>query len=184
MNIINKIKEDVEHRCSLPSNFFGKGCFDHIKSVAYHSVELAKLYGADEEVCELAGWLHDIASVTDYDLYDEHHIHGTVIAEELLTALSYPKEKIDKVKLCILNHRGSTNNERLSIEEICVADADAISHYDNIPSLLYLAFVQRKLDLDEGKKFVLDKLTRSYKKMSIRSQEFYKEKKNIAESLL
>ena len=38
---------------------------------------------ADKEVCIIAAWLHDIASITDYKLYKEHHIHGTIIADEI-----------------------------------------------------------------------------------------------------
>ena len=44
---------------------------------------------------------------------------------------------------CILNHRGSVKLERNSIEELCVADADAVSHFDSVPSLLYLAYVEK-----------------------------------------
>lgn len=183
MDIINKIRNEVEYRCNLPSNFFGRGCFDHIESVAFHSVELAKIYGANEEICEIAAWLHDIASVTDYDLYKEHHIHGTYIAEEILESMNYPKNKIEIVKRCILNHRGSVTSERESLEEICVADADAISHYDNVPSLLHLAYVQREMSVTEGIEFVKSKLDRSYAKMSLKSREFYHDKKILVEKV-
>lgn len=40
--------------------------------------------------------------------------------------------------------------ERNSIEELCVADADAISHFDSLPSLLYLAYVQRGMETCNG----------------------------------
>lgn len=148
--IIKNIKIEIRNRCDAPSNFFGPGVYNHIESVAKNAVELAKYYGADIEVCEIAGWLHDIASITDYNLYKEHHIHGANIAEEILNYYNYPKDKIELVKLCILNHRGSIQKEKTTKEEICIADADAISHYDNLPSLFYLAFVQRKLNIDDG----------------------------------
>ena len=57
-----------------------------------------------------------------------------------------------------MNHRGSVLKEKATIEEICVADADAISHYDTLPSLFYLAFVQRKLNINYGTDFVRSKL--------------------------
>lgn len=85
--------------------------------------------------CEIAAWLHDIASITDYNLYEDHYIHGAKIAEEILTSFNYTTSKIELVKLCILNHRGSVLNQNATKEEICVADADAISHYDTILSL-------------------------------------------------
>ena len=57
-----------------------------------------------------------------------------------------------------------------------MADADAVSHFYNIPNLLYLAFVERKLNMEEGTKYVRRKLERSYKKLSSESKEFYREK--------
>lgn len=64
------------------------------------------------------------------------------------------------------------------IEELCVADADAISHFDNVPALLYLAFVEKGLDLGEGKEFVKNKLMRSYRKLSEDSKRYYRSKFN------
>ena len=63
-----------------------------------------------------------------------------------------------------------------SLEELCVADADAISHFDNVPGLLYLAYVRRGLDIEEGKAFVKNKLERSFQKLSDLSKEFYWDK--------
>lgn len=184
MEMIDNIKAEIKRRCESPNNFFGIGSYEHIESVAKNAVELAKLHKADVEVCEIAGWLHDIASITDYSLYEKHHIYGAEMAEEILKSYNYPADKIELIKLCILNHRGSALKEKTTREEICVADADAISHYDTVPSLLYLAFVQRKLNIADGVKFVKDKLERSYNKMSQESQEYYKDKRAIVLSIL
>jgi uncharacterized protein len=59
---------------------------------------------------------------------------------------------------------------------LCVADADAISHFDSVPSLLYLAYVERKMDIEQGAQFVRKKLERSYNKLSDESKEIYKVK--------
>lgn len=71
-----------------------------------------------------------------------YHIKAVVKNDELL-AERYGEEKICLVQKCIRNHRGSIPLERYSVEELCVADADAISHFDSISSLLYLAYVER-----------------------------------------
>jgi len=175
-DIVDYLQDEIKRRCELPSNFFGMGCFYHIRAVAYNAAMLAKQFGADEEVAIIAAWLHDVASITDYDLYEEHHIHGAKMAKEILEKLDYDKEKIIQVQSCVLNHRGSVSGERLTLEELCVADADAISHFDNVPSLLYLAYVKRNLEIDEGKEFVKAKLIRSYEKLSTESKNFYGEK--------
>ncbi|PJI10374.1 HD domain-containing protein [Clostridium sp. CT7] len=182
--MIDEIKEDIKRRCESPNNSFGYGIYEHIKSVAKNAVELAKVYNADVEVCEIAGWLHDIASITDYKLYEKHHIHGAAMAETILKKYDYPEDKIELVKLCILNHRGSVLREKKTVEERCIADADAISHYDALPSLFYLVFVQKKLNIDDGTEFVKNKLERSYNKMSQAGKDYYKAKRDAVKVIL
>jgi uncharacterized protein len=175
-DIIEYLQMEIKRRCEQPNNFFGMGCYYHIRAVVNNASMLAKQFGADKEVAIIAAWLHDVASITDYNLYEEHHIHGAEMAREILEKFNYDKKKTVQVQSCILNHRGSISGERLSLEEICVADADAISHFDSVPSLLYLAYVERKLNIEEGIIFVKEKLERSYNKLSDRSKEIYKEK--------
>jgi len=59
-----------------------------------------------------------------------------------------------------------------------------MAHFDNIPSLFSLAYKEMNLSIDEGKKFVKDKLQRSYNKLSDESKKFYKEKYDKAMSVL
>lgn len=181
-DIIEYLKKEVYSRAIKPDNKFGIGCYYHIEAVVKNAEILAKQFNADKEVTIIAAWLHDIASITDYSLYEDHHIHGAEIAEEILKKFDY--NKIELVKKCIINHRGSINNERTTVEEVCVADADAISHFDSIPSLLHLAYAKRHMDIEEGKNFVRNKLERSYKKLSEQSKKFYLEKYQNAISLL
>ena len=131
---------------------------------------------ADKEIVMFAAWLHDIASVTDYALYEEHHIHGAEMAYEILSKLSYDESKILIVQNCIRNHRGSVYLDKTNVEELCVADADAISHFDSVPSLLYLAYVERQMSIEEGIRFVKGKLERSFCKLSEESKVFYEDK--------
>ena len=164
-DIIDYCQTEVFNRCKKPENRFGMGCYYHIKSV----VQNGALY---------------IASVTDYSMYEMHHIYGAKIAGEILSRFHYAPHKTKAVQDCIRNHRGSVPGQKQSKEEICVADADAISHFDNIPSLLYLAYATKAMDYEKGKQFVIDKLNRSYQKLSDRSKRFYKSKYNNAMDLL
>lgn len=66
----------------------------------------------------------NIAMPSEYGEREQHHIYGAEIAKQLLTELNYPKERIEQVKKCVLNHRGSKDRPRNTIEEQCVADAD------------------------------------------------------------
>ena len=175
-DILEYLQNEIYSRCRKPSNKFGMGCYYHIEAVVRNSELLAQKYGADKEVVMIAAWLHDIASITDYDLYEDHHIHGAEIANDILSELSYNKSKIPLVKACIRNHRGSVHMDKSSVEELCVADADAISHFDSVPSLLYLAYAERKMGIEEGIQFVKQKLERSFKNLSAESKEYYKNK--------
>ena len=142
------LKIEIKNRAENESNKFGIGAFYHIEAVAKNAELLANKYNADKEVCIISAWLHDIASITDYKLYEEHHIHGSKIASEILKKFKYDDDKIELVKKCILNHRGSIDNKRLSKEEQIIADADAISHFDSIPSLLYLAYKEKDMNIE------------------------------------
>lgn len=175
-DIIEFLQKELLARCEKPENKFGMGVYYHIEAVVKNAELLADKNGADKEVVIIAAWLHDIASVTDYSLYKMHHIHGAEIAYGILNKLNYDPKKIELVQDCIRNHRGSTDNDRVTKEELCVADADAISHFDSIPSLLYLEYAIRNKGCEEGKEFVKDKLNRSYAKLSPDSQAYYKDK--------
>lgn len=74
--------------------------------------------------------------------------------------------------------------ELLLWAENCVVDADAILHFDSVPSLLYLAYVQRNMEIEESVTFVKSKLERSYGKLSEKSKEIYRDKyRNVLEFL-
>ena len=113
-DIINYLEKEIYKRANEPSNKFGMGCYYHIEAVVKNAQILAQKFGADEEIVIISAWLHDIASITDYSLYEMHHIHGANIAENILKQFNYEEEKINQVKECILNHRGSVNNTKCS----------------------------------------------------------------------
>lgn len=183
-DILSLLQNEVYTRCQKPTNKFGMGCYYHIEAVVKNAELLAQNYGADKEVVMIAAWLHDIASITDYSLYKNHHIYGAQMSYNILSELHYDESKITLVQRCIQNHRGSVCIEKRSKEEICVADADAISHFDSVPNLLYLAYSERKMSLEDGIQFVREKLERSFSKLSPDSKVFYKEKYSEAMRIL
>ena len=85
--------------------------------------------------------------------------------ETLLSALGYPAEQTERVAVCILTHRASRKLKPQSLEARVVASADAAAHILQVPSLLYLAYVRKGLEIDEGAAWVREKLTRSYQKL-------------------
>lgn len=184
-DIIEFLEKEILLRCKSENNAFGFDIYYHIRAVVKNASQMAETYGADREIVIISAWLHDIASITEYSLYEDHHIHGQYIAEKILRKFSYDPKKIECVKKCIYHHRGSKLLEKQSPEEKCLADADASSHFDNFPSLLYMVYATKKMDLQEGLNFVQKKMVRSWNKLSeigktINSKK-YKETMNVIE---
>jgi len=163
-NIIEEIRRFVEEESKKPSAKYDFEIYKfHFVPMREYAVKLAKKLNADIEIVELAAWLHDIGSV----IYgrENHHITGAGIAEKKLKELNYPEEKIGKIKLCILNHRGSVNNCRISIEEQIISDADAISNFDNLTGVFAGVLLYEKLNQEEAKISVRKKLQRKYEQL-------------------
>lgn len=185
MTIEERMYNEVKNRCEQPTNAYGIGAWDHHIKIVYElAKKYASEYGADLEIVAIAALLHDIASVTDISFTEEHHIIGADIAERLLLAENYPKEKIELIKKCILNHRGSRLAYKTTPEEICIADSDAMAHFYSIPSLLSMVYKEKGMSIDDGSKFVMDKLDRSYNKMSKKGKKLVKKQYDSAKDIL
>lgn len=173
-DILEFLEKEIYIRCSKPANIFGIRLYKHFCDVVSIGKALSEKYGADPEIVMIAGWLHDIASATDKSMIENHQIFGAKIAEDILKQLDYDADKTAHVVACIKNHGGSKPREKRTIEEMCVADADAAAHFYDVPSLLYMAFNVNNLDENKGAEFVKNKLTRSYNKLSDKSKEMFK----------
>jgi HD superfamily phosphodiesterase len=183
MDIVEEIRKYVESESHKDTNMFGINAYDgHFVGVVKYSKLLAEQTGADIEIVELAAWLHDIGSI--HGDPENHHIIGPKIAEEILKRYDYPQDRIERVKHCILAHRGSKDIPRETIEAECVADGDAMSHFENIHSLFYLALVARKIEPFAARNFVRDKLQRSWGKLTPRAKELIRPKYDAAMLLL
>ncbi len=176
-DITEKIKQELLLRCEKSREKNGYDFWnEHIKYVVENAVKLANEYNADVEIVELGALLHDIAVPSEYGEREQHHLYGAEIAEQLLRELDYPEDRIERVKACVLNHRGSKDRPRNTIEEECVADADVISHFDCIPMLFSLAYKERGLSVSDGAEFIKKKLERDYNKLSSRTKVLLKDR--------
>ena len=147
---------------------------DHIRRVVYHAVRLAKQCGADAEVVELGALLHDVSMPSEYGDRGEHHAYSAEMAQELLAGLGYPPDRIELVRKCVFNHSGRNAHLRDTLEETCVSDADALAHFDRIPSLFSLAYGVHGMGLEEGRAYVKGRLQGDYKGLSERVKPVYK----------
>lgn len=171
-HMIEEIRQMVRDACRSDANAYGYGIWSHhVKQVAQHAEELAPVLGADREVVEIAALLHDIASIRDERDRAYHHEVGALQAQEILAPYDYPPEKVELVTRCIMSHRASIPTSRSTPEEVCISSADAMAHISEVPSLLYLAYVRKGLDIDDGKRWVSDKLRRSWTKLCEAAQD-------------
>lgn len=184
--IIREIEKLVEDACKAKTNYSGyRAWTHHILIVVKYSKLLAKKLGANKEIVEIAALLHDYASIKDYKTYyDDHHVHGARLAGNILKEFNYPKEKIKKVKECILSHRGSKKHKKLTQEARCITDADAMAHFNAIASLFYLAFNSHRMEIDEANNWLLKKLEQGWGKLSPPAKEIIKDKYEASKILL
>jgi uncharacterized protein len=170
--VVGEVRKFVEEECKKPTSNYGYEPFtNHFIPVVNYVKILGEKLNVEVEIVELAAWLHDIGSIVEGR--ENHHISGSEIAEKKLKELNYPQDKIEKIKHCILNHRGSKENEnkRETIEAQILVDADALSHFDEIEGLFKAALVYENLDQYSAKKSVMEKLKRSYNKLSFQESK-------------
>lgn len=135
----------------------------HINPVVEISSKMAKDLNADVQVVEIAAYFHDITKMTGER--KNHHITGANYAEKFLSKYNIEKEKIKKIKNCILKHRGSSEFTRDTIEEKIIATADAVAHIEHPLTLFYAWYGKRQLQIDEGADAIINKLEKSWNKI-------------------
>ncbi len=150
---------------------------EHIKYVYLESQKLACQYGADLEIVKLGALLHDIALIRKVGDKKDHHINGEMLAREILKSYNYPEEKTNRVLSCVHNHRSGKNAANL--EDLCVADADIIAHFDSIPMLFNLAYNRFHIGLNEVRDWMKKCFEDDYEDLSDRTKESFKEKYRV-----
>ena len=171
-NLIKKQSEEFDktQNCKI-----GQTWNYHLLPVIKNACMLADKYNANKDVVEVAAIFHDYADLLDFANRENHHILGAELAEKILIEDGFEQSFVDKVKLCINNHRASVVKEKFSIEEICVADADAMSHLDSFVELIcWRAYLGE--DIMDCNNFVKNKIEKSYAKMSKETQKIMKNK--------
>lgn len=183
-NIIEEVRKFVEEECKKPSSLYGYDPYVfHFKPVVEIARKLAERLNADLEIVEIAAWLHDIGSILKGRI--DHHITGAQIAEEKLKKLGYPSERIEKVKYCILSHRGSKGIIQETLEAKIIAQADAIDSFNRLSGLFEAAYVYEKLSREEARVSVKNKLENKWNQITlIEARELIKPKYDAAMLLL
>lgn len=183
--IVPKIRQLVKTAALSPQNKSGYGAWEHhIKVVVKYAKKLAIVYHADAEIVELAALLHDYASLLDANNDENHEIIGAQLAFDLLNRYGYPAARIHFVQQCILHHRASRPQLKSSVEELCVAHADAIAHICQVGSLFYLCFTKHHLNIRDSEIWISAKIDRSWHKLSPVAQKMIRSQYLAAQMVL
>lgn len=176
-NIIKRVEEIVkrdslayQEKAADHYDFWG----EHVQYVYREAINLAGKYNADLEIVKLGALLHDIALIRKVGDRADHHINGKILADQILTELKYPEDKKEKVLGCVEHHRSSKN--AMNLEELCVADADILAHFDNIPMLFHSMFVRGGVSLKDGKNKMRETFKKDYQDLSEHTKKEFKDK--------
>lgn len=175
--IIEEIKEIILNLCGEDENWK-----NHILSTVKHSKELANLLKANEEIVEIAAWLHDISKIKGTK--EGHHIIGSEEAVKILREKGYPENKISLIHHCILTHSSDKKYLPVSLEAKIVASADALCYFDNFIELTHNSNLKFGKDLTAQKEWIIKKYAKSWDKMMPEARELVKEKYEAIKLLL
>lgn len=161
MSITDEVRDIVREKSAGYGDLSEKYFHFHIEKVSEYAKGLAKRFGADSEIVELASLLHDFTIESHGN--DEHHITGSEGAEKILSSFGYPPERIEKVKRCIERHRCKNGFFPDTIEERIIATSDSLAHLD---MLLIFPWIGKKdgLGIRETVEWIYEKLKRDLEK--------------------
>lgn len=170
MDIIQEIKNFVEKECKKPTSKYGyEPYLFHFIPIVGYCEKLADELGGDKEIVMIAAWLHDLGAMIHGR--ENHHITSAKIAEEKLKELNYPQEKIERVKECIISHRGSQKIKPKSIEAQILVEADTLSAFNDIAGLFQCAYSYEKLSRKAAENSVREKLENKWKQLRFESSK-------------
>lgn len=102
---------------------------NHVFVVGNTARELAQKYGANPELAEAAGLLHDIADTRMPRSSEEHEQESLTIAREVMKVCGYTSDEIKLVVDDAIRYHSCHGDERpKSTEGLVLATADSLAH--------------------------------------------------------
>jgi putative nucleotidyltransferase with HDIG domain len=102
---------------------------NHVLIVARYARELAKKYGANEELSEVAALLHDVADVKMARVNPNHEEVSLEIARQVMTEAGFTADEISLVvDDAIRYHSCHEGKKPKSTEGLVLATADSLAH--------------------------------------------------------
>lgn len=135
----------------------------HVLHVAAQSREVAKTHGADPELAEVAGLLHDIADIKMKRSDDDHAEESLRIARQVMGECGYSEEQIKVVVDDAIRLHSCYDHVRpVTPEGQALATGDALAHLKTDFYLFAALNFARGMSLEEFKQWVLSKVERDF----------------------
>lgn len=153
-------KAEELFRTQIPKSRKKDVYITHVELVRKYALMLAKEYGADLVVVEVAALLHDIGAGAG----KMHASESAKMAEAFLTKEGVGRETKEKILSAIRNHssvrQGAEFNHDVPIEDQIVRDADAISFLEDGYKWYLEISLEIESSKEEAKEASLDKIRR------------------------
>ncbi len=136
----------------------------HVPLVAKNAHDIAVRVGANAELSEAAGWLHDIADTVMDRLSDNHEAQSLNIARQLMHEAGYSADDISTVVDDALPLHGCHDGKRPRLlEGKVLATADALAHLktDFYVHAAY-AMGEEGISLEQLKQWAVKKAARDF----------------------
>jgi len=171
--MIADIREFVRTACQQTQNVLGPSFFDqHLVVVAECATRLAERLSADEEVVELAAYLHDISAVLDPATLPDHPRQSAVFASRVLLGRGYTEGVAREVAHAIASHSDPLAIGSASPEEVCLSNADAVARILRPAYWMYFAFNIRKYGFEEGRQWLRSLIEKQWRALIEPAREF------------
>jgi HD superfamily phosphodiesterase len=175
----SKVLELVKKAYESTEEDFGKWMWkNHVPFVAKKTLELSKIYQANEDIAVAGALLHDFGDVFMYRHADNHDEVSIVEAKKILKEAEYSEQEILKVLNDVIDpHSCRDENLPKTIEGKVMATADALAHlttdfyiqftWKHIPEnktyTEFLEWVKEKLERDFYKKIFFEDVREQYR---------------------
>lgn len=160
-NLEQRVKDLYQEENSNRAEWANWLADNHVFVVADYATELAKKYGANEELARAAALLHDIADVKMKRDDKTHEEESLRMARELMQEAGYDEEEVKLVVDDAIRYHSCHGDERpISVEGKILATADSLAHLKTDFYVFATWALGRESTLEEIKEWVLKKIDR------------------------
>jgi hypothetical protein len=169
---VQRVAALVREECLRPANRFGPEFFtEHIELVTSLASTLASRLGADPVVVALAGYLHDLSAVRDLATLQDHARQSARLARQILAAEGFSPGITDAVAHCVESHSTPPAPGEGTPEEVCLSNADVLSHLGRPVYWCRYLFRVRGLEYAQGLEWLRGRVALCHERLSPEARE-------------